>query len=90
IWRRTDSGFTERGKEYLAAGTGWLGNYNSGVFARATAFSWSLPNAASGHTLVEYRDAVGETYNEDVAELTTTSMVLLRQQDGVSRHFTKQ
>jgi hypothetical protein len=42
IWRRTDPSHTYKGKEYLSNGTGWLGNFNSGPFSRATNFTWSL------------------------------------------------
>ncbi|MDH5517098.1 MAG: hypothetical protein OEY36_04650 [Gammaproteobacteria bacterium] len=90
IWRRTETDSVYKGKEYLAGGTGWLGNYNSGPFTRANPFTWALVASASGYTLVEYRDFNAATYNEDITELTVTSMVLLRQEDGVSRYFAKQ
>ena len=51
IWRRLDPGNTDKGKEYLSDGTGWLGNFSSGPFVEVSPLTWSL----SGVTLTDVR-----------------------------------
>ena len=49
--RRLDTGKTDKEKECLSDGSGWLGNFSSGLFVEATPLTWSL----SGVTLTDMR-----------------------------------
>lgn len=84
VWRRLDAGKTDKGKEYLSDGTGWLGNFSSGPFSRATPLTWSL----SGVTLTDQR--VDGTRVENVVAFDGVSMTTQRVDNGNYLHWKKQ
>ncbi|HAK59465.1 MAG TPA: hypothetical protein DCO77_03645 [Nitrospiraceae bacterium] len=85
IWMRQDgSNAGIYGKEYLGDGTGYLGNFSSGPFERATPFTWSL----SGNVSTEDRFAA--IYHEEIVYLEGADMEQRREEDGKTRVWRKQ
>ena len=85
FWMRqdgVDAGI--KGKEYLADGTGYLGNFSSGSFARASLFTWSLSNAASAENRVD------GLFHEQIILFDGTNMQQERQEDHLVRIWQKQ
>ncbi len=84
VWQRTENSQTTKGKEYLSDNTGFLGNFNSGSWARATTFTWEV----DGDVLTEQRQS-GTTFNEEVVTLEEDAMVQRREEDGKERSWKK-
>jgi hypothetical protein len=84
IWRRLDPSHTHKGKEYLSNGTGWLGNFNSGPFTRATALTWAL----DGVRLTD--DRVDGVRMEDIVHFDGTKMTTKRVDNGKYLNWQKQ
>ena len=84
IWRRLDPSHTHKGKEYLSNGTGWLGNFNSGPFTRASSLTWSL----SGVRLTDNR--VDGVRVEDIVYFDGTRMTTQRVDNGKFLNWQKQ
>jgi hypothetical protein len=84
IWRRLDPSHTHKGKEYLADGSGWLGNFNSGPFTRATQLTWSL----DGVTLTDVR--VDGVRVEDIVYFDGNKMTTQRVDNGKYLNWEKQ
>ncbi|MBI2896149.1 MAG: hypothetical protein HYY06_21505 [Deltaproteobacteria bacterium] len=82
VWRRTDPGDTDKGKEYLAGGPGFLGNFDAGPFDRADSFVWAL----DGDLVTETR-ASGDVFHERVVSFDGCDMVQRREEDGRDRNW---
>jgi hypothetical protein len=89
IWQRNDAGEESKGKEYLANNQGYLGNFTSGSFQRATPFTWSLSENVITEVWAATSTTPSETHHETVSELTDSSMTQYRQEDGITRHWAR-
>ncbi len=81
VWRRQDAGFTNNGKEYIADGIGYLGNFSTGSFQQATLIGWTLSN----RVITEVWPT--ETHHEEIVAFGGTTMALRRAEDGVVRNW---
>lgn len=83
VWRRQEDGQTNKGKEYLAGGAGFLGNFTAGSFTRATPFTWAL----EGDWLTEDRED-GQRYRVEILEISAERLTT-KGEDGRTAEWSK-
>jgi len=83
VWHRTDADETIKGREFLDAGEGYLGNYQTGSFSRAGEITWELNEGKI--VIVQLFD--GQTVTEEVIQVNEDILIIKRLDTGEIRNF---
>lgn len=83
IWRRTDINETLKAREFLSDGTGYLGNFDTGPYTRASSFIWSVSN----NTIVLTLSFDSSVVYEEILQLSNGVLVIKRIDTNEIRNF---
>jgi len=83
VWHRTYADETIKGREFLDAGKGFLGNYQTGSFSRAGEITWELNEGKI--VIVQLFDE--QTVIEEVIQVNKEVLIIKRLDTGEIRNF---